>query len=85
MIEDDGDVVAYWSLTPAKLAKEKIEVKLPRHDDREWPSKAKLKKLVWERALIHVAKDLGVSDVALKKHCVKQGIDLPARGHWLKG
>jgi integrase len=84
VIDDPGQVEDYWSLTPAKLAREKIQVKLPRKDDREWPSKARLKKMVWQRAMIHVAKDLGVSDVALKKHCVKAGIELPSRGYWVR-
>ena len=34
--------------------------------------------------LIHTAKDIGVSDVALRKHCVKLGIELPESGHWAR-
>jgi hypothetical protein len=34
--------------------------------------------------MVHAAKEIGVSDVALKKHCVRQGIDLPPRGYWLR-
>jgi hypothetical protein len=34
--------------------------------------------------LIHAARDIGVSDVALKKRCVKLGIELPRQGHWVK-
>ena len=47
-------------------------------------SGAKHRKLVWQKPLVHVAADIGVSDVALKKHCVKQGIELPPRGYWLR-
>jgi hypothetical protein len=32
--------------------------------------------------MMHLAKDLGVSDVAIKKYCVKTGIGLPPQGHW---
>ena len=84
LIDNEDDLEAFWPLTPAKLAEEKIKVKLPRKDDREWPSKAKLKKLGWKKPLVHAAKDLGVRDVALKKRCVKLGIELPPRGYWLK-
>ena len=48
------------------------------------PDKAALKKLVWEKPLIHAARDIGVSDVALRKQCLKLGIQLPATGYWLR-
>jgi hypothetical protein len=32
-----------------------------------------------------VAKEIGVSNVAVKKRCEKLGIELPPRGYWLKG
>jgi hypothetical protein len=41
--------------------------------------------LVWAKPLIHAGKDIGVSDVALKKRCVKLGIQLPRLGHWMRG
>ena len=47
-------------------------------------AKAALKKLVWEKPLRHAAADIGVSDVAQKKRCVKLGIRLPPRGHWAR-
>jgi hypothetical protein len=50
-----------------------------------WPDKKLLAKLVWQKPLIHAAKDIGVSDVALRKHCLKLGIELPRQGHWAKG
>ncbi len=50
----------------------------------DWPDKVKFKKLVWQKPLVHAAADIGVSDVALKKHCVKLGIDLPPPGHWVR-
>jgi hypothetical protein len=39
---------------------------------------------VWRKSLIHVAKYIGVSDVALRKHFVKLGIEMPRQGHWAK-
>lgn len=40
--------------------------------------------MVWERPVLIVAKEIGVSDVGLAKACRKAGIMLPARGHWAK-
>lgn len=34
--------------------------------------------------VIHAAKEIGVSDVALRKHCVKLGIEMPTPGHWAR-
>ena len=41
-----------------------------------------LKAVVWQFPLTHIAKQLGISDVAVKKRCAKLGIDLPPRGYW---
>jgi hypothetical protein len=38
---------------------------------------------VWEKPLQQVAKDLGVSDVALKKACTRVGVETPKQGYWL--
>jgi len=84
VIDDETAVTEFWNLTPSKIREEATTVELPSRKKVDWPSKAKLKKLVWKKALIHVANDLGVSDVAARKRCVKLGIELPPRGHWLK-
>ena len=49
-----------------------------------WPSKSQLEKLVWAKPLVHAAKEIGVSDVSLRKLCLKLEIPLPATGHWLR-
>lgn len=41
-----------------------------------------LYKMVWERPVLVIAKEIGVSDVAVAKACRKAGIPLPSRGHW---
>ncbi len=41
-----------------------------------------LYKMVWERPMLVIAKEIGVSDVAVAKACRKAGIPLPTRGHW---
>ena len=74
----------FWALTPQKLMAKKPEIELPGKPKIVWPTKNALAKLVWEKPLIHAAKDIGVSDVALRKHCVKAGIELPKQGHWVR-
>jgi hypothetical protein len=39
---------------------------------------------VWEKPMLKVAEEYGVSSVALGKTCVKLSIPLPGRGHWAK-
>jgi integrase len=84
ILDDAKAVQEFWELTPAKVRASKVVVDLPTKQGIDWPAKSKLKKLVWQKPLIHAAKELGVSDVALKKHCVKLGIELPPRGYWLR-
>jgi hypothetical protein len=38
--------------------------------------------MIWERAVSKVAPELGISDVALRKHCVKHAIPLPDTTYW---
>jgi hypothetical protein len=40
--------------------------------------------LVWSKPMSRLGKELGVTDVALKKHCRKAGIPMPERGYWAK-
>lgn len=49
----------------------------------EWPSNQELTKIVFEKPIYILAKELGVSDVAIVKHCKKYNIERPKRGHWL--
>ena len=45
-------------------------------------SRVELFDLVWSKPMTHLAKELGLSDVGLRKICVKFGIPLPPRGYW---
>ncbi len=38
--------------------------------------------MIWELAVSKVAPELGISDVALRKHCVKHAIPLPDATYW---
>jgi hypothetical protein len=83
-IDDDKTVAEFWSLTPAKLRAKPPKVDLELKRRVNWPEKKALAKLVWEKPLSHAAKDIGVSDVGLKKRCTSLGIELPRQGHWLR-
>lgn len=50
----------------------------------KWPSIEEMQKLVWEKSTIVLAKELGVSDVAIAKFCKKHNITKPQRGYWAK-
>ena len=45
-------------------------------------SRNELYKLVWAKPMTHLSNELGLSDVGLRKICVKYGIPLPQRGYW---
>jgi integrase len=84
VVDDPEALAEFWNLTPAKILAAKPKIKLPSTQGVAWPGKTALKKLVWQKPLVHAAADIGVSDVALKKHCVKLGIPLPPPGHWVR-
>lgn len=45
-------------------------------------SRQQLYDMIWERAVSKVAPELGISDVALRKQCVKHAIPLPDATYW---
>jgi hypothetical protein len=50
----------------------------------DWPSDQKLLELVSTRPLIHLAKEFGVSDNAIRKRCKARNIKLPPPGYWIR-
>ena len=84
ILDDAKAVQDFWELSPARIRASKLVVDLPTKQEIDWPNKAQIKKLVWQKPLIHAAADIGVSDVALKKRCARLGIELPPRGYWLR-
>jgi integrase len=82
VIDEEDDINEFWELTPGKAKLVKLKGSLNQQEFKEWPADKDLKKLVWEKPLSHLAKDLGVSDSAIRKRCKKNGIDLPKNGHW---
>jgi hypothetical protein len=47
-------------------------------------TRSELYDLVWSKPMTHVAKEFGMSDVAVRKHCVKHDIPTPPLGYWAK-
>lgn len=47
-------------------------------------TRAELHALVWQKAMIHVAADLGITGTGLAKICDRHKIPCPPRGHWAK-
>ena len=47
-------------------------------------SRREFYELVWSKPMTHLAKELGVSDVALHKVCRKHAIPNPPAGWWAK-
>lgn len=46
--------------------------------------KVELHKTIWNKPMHQIAKEMGVSDTAIKKRCIKFGIPRPGRGFWAK-
>jgi hypothetical protein len=44
----------------------------------------KLYNEIWSEPVTVVAKRYGISDVGLRKHCIRYGIPLPYRGYWAR-
>ena len=47
-------------------------------------SRGELYELVWSEPRTHLAKRIGISDVAIGKACRKSGIPMPPAGHWAR-
>jgi hypothetical protein len=47
-------------------------------------SREDLYELVWSKSMRELAKDFGISDVALAKRCRRLGIPVPGRGYWAR-
>ena len=56
-------------------------------DDDDAPltlTREDLYELAWSKPLRELAKDFGISDVALAKRCRRLGIPVPGRGYWAR-
>lgn len=67
-----------------KKKKTRVRRKASRSPKIDWPSKSSLEIMVWDKPIRDVARELGVSDVAVHKRCKELGIKKPPRGWWLR-
>jgi hypothetical protein len=47
-------------------------------------SREELYELVWSKPIVELAKDFGLSDVALAKRCRRLAVPVPGRGYWAR-
>ena len=75
-----------WPYQAKKAKKAPKEPKVPKpiETKAQWPSPEELQRLVLEKPVTEVAKDLGVSDKAVEKRCKKFGLETRPRGFWAK-
>ncbi len=57
---------------------------MPTSSDLLTLSREDLYELVWSKPVTELAKDFGLSDVALAKRCRKLGVPVPGRGYWAR-
>lgn len=55
-----------------------------RNDEPLTISREDLYELVWSKPMLELAKDFGMSDVALAKRCRRLGVPVPGRGYWAR-
>ena len=72
----------YWNKQKAK--------KIPVYPENkpngiQWPTKEELEKLVWEKSLTKIAKDLNITKASVRYRCIKYNIETPPAGYWNKG
>ncbi len=53
-------------------------------DGKNIYEREKLYNEVWDKPVIEVAKEYGVSNVAIKKKCKEMNIPTPSSGYWAK-
>jgi hypothetical protein len=47
-------------------------------------TREELYELVWSKPMVELARDFGLSDVAVAKRCRKLGVPVPGRGYWAR-
>ena len=67
-----------------KTSKQCLTCKGEASEKINWPSKEKLKELVWKIPTVQLAKKLGVSDTSISNKCKALNIEKPPRGYWAK-
>lgn len=74
--------VYYCSRSCPARARPKLNTASQRREYVQYPTAEQLTSLLKAKPATDIARDLGVSSSALKKHCKKVGIPTPPRGYW---
>lgn len=84
--QEDAVRNARWERERAeqKAEAERLAREHPRHAEWGRLSNEELLKLVWTKPTTELAKDFGVSDVAISKRCRANGLRKPPVGFWAK-
>jgi hypothetical protein len=77
VIGDPAIVAEFWRLNSGAVQAENIVVELPRKKIVTWPSDKALAKLMEHKPMVEIARELGVSDVAVRKRCIIRKILQP--------
>lgn len=79
------EVKIYYCSCGSKISKNSVRCGPcnNRNNEKTWPSKEELEKLVWKKPLDTLAIELNVSDTAIIKRCRKLQITKPPQGYWL--
>jgi len=79
VIAEEDDVVKFWNLSPETVNPEAIPEGLPKASTLRWPSDTELRHLIQANSLLELSRQLGISDVGIRKHCLRRGIAVPNR------
>lgn len=88
LLQEDVDAIAGWIMEQAGMAPDvplpAPKVKAVSPHLKEWKAlpNVELERLVWTMSSAKIAKQFGVTDVAVFKRCKARGIAKPVRGFW---
>lgn len=80
-----AEAEAFYNIKPDQFSRTPVTVSsAPPRKVVQYPPDDVLRRLVWEKPVIQIARELNCSDPAVHRHCKKQGIPTPPVGYWRK-
>ena len=73
-----------WKIHPTAGPKNLLPFQPTAKSAVQWPSPEDLQAMLWQRPVVEIAREIGVSDVAVVKHATRHRLTKPPRGYWLK-
>lgn len=74
----------HWEFDKKNRKPKTQPIKKSRPRKVEWPTKEELKKLLWQKPTLQIAKQYKVSDKSVEKWAKKYNLSKPPRGYWEK-